>query len=212
MPWFRIKPWLMFLFGAALLIIAACQTAPAQTIPRAALEHRAELTRNARALMGLNAPVPILAAQIHQESGWRPGVTSHVGAQGMAQFMPATADWISKLFPDLATNAPYNPGWALRAVVRYDQWIYARINAANECQRWAMTLSAYNGGLGWISRDQRLASSKGLDRLVWFESVETVNAGRSAANWRENRDYPRRIIYTRQPAYIAAGWGPGVCL
>jgi hypothetical protein len=73
-----------------------------------------------------------------------------------------------------------------------------------------MTLSAYNGGLGWISRDQALASRQGLDPLVWFGSVERVNAGRSAANWRENRAYPQHIIYTHQPRY--ATWGGTVCL
>lgn len=209
---FHIKPWRIFSVGWMLLILASCQPVLAQSVPGAAVGYRAELTRNARAVMGLNAPVALFAAQVHQESAWRPAAVSRVGAAGMAQFMPATAGWISGLFPELAANEPFNPTWSLRALVRYDDWLYARIAAANDCQRWAMTLSAYNGGLGWISRDQKLASSKGLDRLVWFESVETVNAGRSAANWRENRDYPRRIIYARQPAYVAAGWGPGVCL
>lgn len=211
MVWSRIKPWITFVFGWVLLALTACQPAPAQTVPAAANAYRGELTRNARAVLGLDAPVSLFAAQIHQESGWRKGAVSAVGAQGMAQFMPATASWISGLFPELAANTPYNPSWALRAVVRYDGWLYQRIRAADACQRWAMALSAYNGGLGWISRDQTLASSRGLDRLVWFGSVETVNAGRSKANWRENRDYPRRIIFTRQPAYVTAGWGPGVC-
>lgn len=161
-------------------------------------------------MVGLGAPVALFAAQVHQESAWRAGAVSHVGASGLAQFMPATADWISGLFPDLAINDPFNPSWALRALVRYDAWLYARVRAATACQAWAMTLSAYNGGLGWISRDQALASRQGLDPLVWFGSVERVNAGRSAANWRENRAYPRRIIYTHQPRY--ATWGGTVCL
>jgi hypothetical protein len=33
---------------------------------------------------------PLLAAQIEVESGWNPAATSPVGAQGIAQFMPAT--------------------------------------------------------------------------------------------------------------------------
>lgn len=127
----------------------------------------------------------------------------------MAQFMPATSNWIADLYPDLAAKAPFNPSWALRALVTYDRWLHDRVRAADDCQRMAMVLSAYNGGLGWISRDTKLALSKGLDPLVWFGSVESVNAGRSAANWRENRDYPRRILYQHQPRY--ASWGPGVC-
>ncbi|KAK64370.1 transglycosylase SLT domain protein [Bordetella bronchiseptica 980-2] len=196
-----------------LLAIASCavQPVPAAEVPQAALKHRSELTRNARALVGMDAPVSMFAAQIHQESGWRSNARSPVGAQGMAQFMPATAEWIAGLFPALASNDPYNPSWAMRALVTYDLWLYERIRAASACQRWAFALSAYNGGLGWVNRDKKLASSKGLDPLVWFGSVEQVNAGRSAANWRENRDYPKRILYRHQPTYIQAGWGLGVC-
>ena len=125
--------------------------------------------------------------------------------------MPATSTWISGLYPELATNEPYNPSWALRALVNYDAWLHARVKASNPCNRMAFTLSSYNGGLGWVNRDKALASGKGLDPLVWFDSVERVNAGRSAANWRENRGYPKRILQTLEPAYVAAGWGQGMC-
>ena len=182
-----------------------------QVIPKAALQYRSELTRNARVVWGLNAPVASFAAQVHQESAWRPGAVSKVGAAGLAQFMPATSTWISGLYPELATNEPFNPSWALRALVNYDAWLHARVKASNPCNRMAFTLSAYNGGLGWVNRDKTLASGKGLDPLVWFDSVERVNAGRSAANWRENRGYPKRILQTLEPAYVAAGWGQGMC-
>ena len=181
-------------------------------VPATATKHRAELTRNARAIAGINAPVSLYAAQIHQESAWKSNARSHVGAQGLAQFMPATAKWIAGLYPELAANAPYNVSWALRAVVQYDDWLFRRIKAADDCQRWAMTLSSYNGGLGWVQRDQALAARNGLNRQLWFGHVETVNAGRSKANWNENRNYPKRIIYTHQPKYVRAGWGQGVCL
>lgn len=192
-----------------LLLISGCVEAQ---VPRAALEYRSDLIRNARAVMGMDAPIALFAAQVHQESAWRPDARSGVGAQGLAQFMPATADWISALYPELRSNRPYNPAWALRALVRYDAWIYQRVKAANTCQRWAMTLSSYNGGLGWVQRDQTLAQRNGLNRLYWFGHVETVNAGRSKANWQENRGYPKRIIYQHQPLYAKAGWGASVCL
>jgi cell wall-associated NlpC family hydrolase len=35
-------------------------------------------------------PAPVLAAQLHQESGFNPNATSPAGAQGIAQFMPGT--------------------------------------------------------------------------------------------------------------------------
>ena len=69
--------------------------------PQAALQYRDDVIRNARLEWGLSAPVADFAAQLHQESGWRPDAVSPAGAQGLAQFMPATADWISQLMPDL---------------------------------------------------------------------------------------------------------------
>ena len=184
----------------------------AAEIPLAARQYRAELIRNARAVWGLNAPVATFAAQIHQESGWRANAISQVGAQGLTQFMPATAKWIGELYPQsLGSAQPFNPSWSIRALVRYDRWLFDRIAADNLCERLAFTLSAYNGGLSWVNRDKQLATRKGLDQMFWFQSVATVNSGRSAANWRENRGYPQRILKRYEPQYVKAHWGAGGC-
>jgi soluble lytic murein transglycosylase-like protein len=192
----------------------AVPPAPAATVrgvPAAALRHRADLTRCARAAWGLDAPVAVMAAQIHQESGWRADARSPVGAQGMAQFMPATATWIAGLMPELAGADPYNPAWAMRALASYDKWLWDRVESAvDPCHRFAFALSGYNGGLGWVRRDAKLAASQGLEPDRWWDHVETVNAGRSESNWRENRGYPRRILRQLTPLYVAAGFGPGV--
>ena len=74
----------------------------------------------------------------------------------------------------------------------------------------AMTLSGYNGGPGWVRRDQRLAANLGLDSQRWFGHVATVNAGRNAASWRENRHYPQRILHELAPRYLT--WGGGSCV
>ena len=208
----RIPAWLWFV--VFLLLVKACTTdAKAQNVqvPQAAHQYRSELVRNARAVWGMEAPVATFAAQVHQESAWRPGAVSQVGAQGLAQFMPGTSAWIATLYPALASNLPYNPSWALRALVQYDAWIHARVSAITPCDRMAKVLSGYNGGLGWVQRDEALAKRQGLSAASWWGHVETVNAGRSAANWRENRDYPRRILQRLEPAYVAAGWGAGSC-
>lgn len=178
--------------------------------PQAALQYRSDVIRNARLEWGLSAPVADFAAQLHQESGWRPDAISPVGAEGLAQFMPATADWISQLMPGLNSREPFNPAWAIRALVSYDRWLWQRVSATNDCERMAMTLSGYNGGLGWVQRDKRLASQKGLDSARWFGHVATVNAGRSAANWRENRHYPQRILRELAPRYLT--WGGSSCV
>lgn len=200
-----------FGLGAFVMLVACASLARAETIPAAALKHRAELTRCGRYAFGLDAPVATLAGQVHQESRWRADATSPVGARGLAQFMPATSRWIAGVVPELSANAPYNPGWALRALAEYDRWLWDRVDARDECQRMAMALAGYNGGLGWVRRDAALAARRGADPLTWFGEVEHCNAGRSAASFRENRGYPKRILLTLEPLYMTAGWGPGVC-
>jgi soluble lytic murein transglycosylase-like protein len=197
----------------ALIILACCLPgmAHAQEIPRAASAYRSILVRSARAEWGLSAPVAVFAAQVHQESLWRSSAQSPAGAQGLAQFMPATARWLPEVAPQTGQPAPFNPGWSLRALCAYDHWLWARVQGANDCERMAMTLSAYNGGLAWLHRDKRRAVALGRDQRIWWNGVELVNAGRSAWAWRENRDYPRRILLRLEPLYEASGWGRGIC-
>lgn len=200
---------------AALIVlvlwVASCQPAHAD-IPRAAEQHHRTLIRAAHSHWGLDAPVATMAAQVHQESRWRSDARSPVGAEGLAQFMPTTSDWFAELYPaHLGNRQPYNPGWALRALVLYDRWLYVRLAAVDDCNRWAMVLASYNGGLGWVLRDKRAASAEGADKLRWFNAVERHNAGRSKSAFAENRHYPRLILLRWEPLYERAGWGRGVC-
>jgi len=203
--------WPLYAVVLVLAGLAFAGYASAASVPREALQHRAELIRNARAVWGLDAPVSTFAAQIHQESRWQSAAKSPVGAGGIAQFMPTTASWIGQVYPELANPDPFNPSWGLRALVTYDLHIWDRTSAATACDRMAKTLSGYNGGPGWVTRDERLAKASGADPARWFDQVERFNAGRSAAAFRENRGYPRRILLELEPAYVAAGWGGGSC-
>lgn len=197
-----------FLIGA--LLVAA--SAAAADVPREAEKYRRDIVRNARLVWGLDAPIADFAAQIEQESAFREDARSYVGAQGLAQFMPATATWIAGAYPELGPPQPSNPAWALRAFVQYDRHLWDRIAADSECDRMAMTLSAYNGGPGYVKRDQGDALDAGLDPRRWWDNVETVQTrGRSPANWRENRGYPRRILRALAPRYVWAGWGRSTC-
>lgn len=198
--------------------LLACCAIPARAtetaIPRAAIQYRAQLVREARAVWGLDAPVAVFAAQIHTESWWRNNTVSSVGAQGLAQFMPATARWLPSVAPETGTPAPFDPRWSLRACVTYDRWLWNRLSpkragSLTTCDRMAFTLSAYNGGLGWVGRDRALAARTGRDPDRWSGNVAEVNAGRNKSAIKENRRYVT-LIFQRQSAYIAAGWGPGV--
>lgn len=177
--------------------------ARAQEIPRAAIQHRAELTRAAHAAWGLDAPVAMFAAQIHAESGWNPEAVSGVGATGMAQFMPDTARWwcgLNKL--SAAECQPRNPAWALRALVGYDRWLFERVRAPTRYDRLWAALRAYNGGLGnWQQEAARVRPA--LDRLTVDGACG--KARRSPRFCAENLLYPRRILTVLQPRY--APWG-----
>ncbi len=199
-------------FGVgAVVALAVAPAACTAAIPDAANKYRRDLVRIAQFELGLDAPIATLAGQIHQESRWNEKARSPVGAQGLTQFMPATADWMVRLRRDLAGADPFNPIWAMRAMLAYDAWHLKRIQARGPCDQWAMALAAYNGGLGWLQKDIRLASAKGADPLAWFDSVERHNSGRSTANFKENRHYSRTILLKWEPLYEREGWGTGVC-
>jgi soluble lytic murein transglycosylase-like protein len=174
-------------------------------VPAAATPYRADLTRQARLVWGLNAPVAAFAAQIHQESGWRPDAVSRVGARGMAQFMPATARWWCELHRMSAADCqPTNPTWAMRALVGYDRWLWERIALGDDGDRMWAALRAYNGGLGHWRAEARNAVDKsraGIDAACG-------SARRHVSHCRENLGYPRRILVELQPRYAA--WGPRV--
>jgi soluble lytic murein transglycosylase-like protein len=89
------------------------------------------------AAAGTGLPVTVVAAQINEESGFNPDVTSPAGAEGIAQFEPATyADVGGKGSEYVAQNElqPY-------------------INLTNENLQWSggdveKALAAYNAGQG----------------------------------------------------------------
>lgn len=188
------------------LLVGCATTAHAGEIPVHAAKYRDALIRNARAVWGMDAPVAAFAGQIEQESAWNPAATSYVGAQGMGQFMPSTAEWITDAYRDLGKAQPYNPDWSIRALVRYDRHLWDRLDYRNACDRIGAALSAYNGGLGWHNKRRARAA----DPQDFWHSVRVINPGITPANQNENQDYPQRIVYQRQPTYRA--WGSTLCL
>jgi hypothetical protein len=211
LAWLLALPLSTVVLGTA----QAAQQGPAAprsvVVPRAAERHQLTLRREARRVWGLEAPIATFAAQVHQESRWREDARSPVGALGIAQFMPATARWIGGIDAGLVERAPLNPTWGLRALVVYDHWLHERIRiAADDCERMAFTLAAYNGGLGWVYRRQQQARSAGTDPARCLGATCALNPGISPASQRENEHYPRAILLEIQPAY--SRWGPGRCI
>lgn len=197
--WLHVCAFLVLLLGLAAVALAQ------EAIPRDAQRHQATLKREAQRVWGIAAPVATFAAQVHQESRWRENAQSAVGAVGLAQFMPATGNWIGGLYASLGDRAPTNPTWALRALVTYDRWLADRIKADGACERMAFTLSAYNGGLGWVYKRQRLSNEPGQ----CFDATCAINPGVMPASQRENQHYPEVILRRYEPLYTA--WGAGSC-
>lgn len=185
-------------------------------IPEASALYRHRVEQAVSDVWGVNASSARLAAQLHQESTWRAKVRSPSGAQGIAQFMPATAQWIAQQFPEqLGQFDPWDPHQAILAAAIYDQWLLDRVQLIGytrmtECTRWTFALRGYNGGELWLLRDRGLTVASRGDPNDW-QSVERFQT-RSPANHLQNIDYSRRILLRLEPAYIAAGWpGSVVC-
>lgn len=185
-------------------------------IPAASALYRHRVEQAAARAWGVDASPARLAAQLHQESGWRPTAKSHVGAGGIAQFMPATARWMAEQFPaELAGFDPWNPQQAILAAALYDKWLLDRVQPIghapmSQCTRWNFALRGYNGGESWLLRERGLTVAGRGNANDW-RSVERFRARGTAAH-HENVGYPRRILLTLEPAYIAAGWpGKAVC-
>lgn len=186
--------------------------------PRAAAQYQRYITATAHATFGVDAPIATLAAQLAQESAWNAGAASWVGASGLAQFMPSTAQDMAKFHPDACAPAnPLDPRWAIRCQQRYMRDLAKQTGGRTECDNWAFALSSYNGGAGWLKRDQRQCRADPVDVLDcitcvadrWFGNVErTPDRRRAPSNIKQNRDYVNRILLQMTPQYRT--WGRGI--
>src|SRR5947209_13135975 len=119
-------------FATLALIALACPMSPAlgaegetidqalcRLIEGAAVSHR--------------LPVDFFTRLIWQESSFRPGVTSHAGAQGVAQFMPGTAQ-------ERRLADPFDPEQAIPKSAELLSELRARFGNVG------LAAAAYNGG------------------------------------------------------------------
>lgn len=98
---------------------------------------------------------PLIAAQIEAESNWNPKAGSHAGAQGMAQFMPATWASVGKDGDGDGKADILNPQDAI-----YSQGVYMCSLASEVKERISsgklkgdvaqLALAAYNAGMGAV--------------------------------------------------------------
>lgn len=107
----------------------------------------------------------LLAAMCYQESGFDPQAISSVGAEGLMQLMPATAEAMG-----VPVDKRFEPEHNIAASARYIRIVsqsFSDINNAEE--RIKFTLAAYNGGVGHIQDAQILARKAGKNHRLWHE-------------------------------------------
>jgi membrane-bound lytic murein transglycosylase MltF len=183
------------------------------SLPVKSYQYKALVLKEARYYWGPDANVALFAAQFHQESMWNNDAKSHVGARGLGQFMPLTAKDMQARYKDLKDLPVYSPLWSIKALYLYDRELYNAIKPKvkpyiHNCSRYAMMLSAYNGGLGWLNRDRALTIAAGKNPDIWWGNVDQYS---KRAGWaiKENRGYPERIMFVHLPKYLAAGYTGG---
>lgn len=106
----------------------------------------------------------LLAAQIYQESKFNNDQESWMGAIGLMQVLPTTADMHG--FKNL-----HHPQTNIRTGIAHLKYLERNFNAIDSLNRIKFTLAAYNVGTGHIYDAQRLATYLGLDPSIWDGNV-----------------------------------------
>jgi Transglycosylase SLT domain/D-alanyl-D-alanine carboxypeptidase/Putative Flp pilus-assembly TadE/G-like len=109
----------------------------------------------ARSAQRWSVSAALLAAQLHQESGFNPAAVSGAGAQGIAQFMPATAH-------AYGLRNPFDPDAAIDAQAHLMRDLLRRFGSV------PLALAAYNAG------EQRVAACMCIPQIP--ETVAYVAA------------------------------------
>ncbi|MFW6077638.1 MAG: lytic transglycosylase domain-containing protein [Hyphomicrobiales bacterium] len=128
-----------------------------------------DLVETSAAAHGL--PVDYFTRLIWRESSFRPLVVSPVGAQGIAQFMPGTAD-------ERGLLDPFDPRQAIPASAHLLKALAERFGNLG------LAAAAYNAGPRRV--DDWLAGTGGLPRET--RSYVAAITGRTAEEWRDLRE------------------------
>lgn len=116
----------------------------------------------------------LLAAQGFQESRLDQSVRSHVGAIGVMQLLPSTAEDKNVAIPNIDELEPN-----IEAGAKYMAFLKERYFSGPELDELngsLLALASYNAGPGRIRRLRRLAEERGYDPNQWFDNVEVIVA------------------------------------
>jgi membrane-bound lytic murein transglycosylase MltF len=117
----------------------------------------------------------MVAAQAYQESGLDQNAKSKVGAVGIMQVMPSTAESAPISMKEVDRNLENNVHAGVKILRHYrDQ--YFNDPELDEMNRTLLCFAAYNAGPNRINRLRQRAAKQGLNPNVWFRNVELVVA------------------------------------
>jgi hypothetical protein len=126
-------------------------------------------------------PAPFFIRLLFQESGFKSGIVSHAGAQGIAQFMPETA-------ASVGLDNPFDPLQAIPASARLLR------NLIDKFGNLGLAAAAYNAGPkrihDWLARKSKLPNET--------QGYVKVITGRPAESWKASKD---AAIATQLPAH-----------
>jgi membrane-bound lytic murein transglycosylase F len=147
----------------------------------------------------------LLAALIYQESKFNPHATSHAGAIGLMQVLPATAKWLG--------NNPHNlksPELNIHTGIQYLQWLKNKwqVYIQDEDELIKFTLASYNAGYGHVRDAYELAKKYELNPQKWDDNVERMLRSKSESKYyndpiaqhgycrgKEPVEYVQKIMY-----------------
>lgn len=109
----------------------------------------------------------LLASLIYQESRFNPEAESWMGAYGLMQLMPTTADMYN-------ITEESTPEQHITAGVKYISWIDKRLKKAGigDEERVKFVIAAYNVGLGHVKDARKLAVKYGKNPDIWENNVD----------------------------------------
>ena len=140
-------------------------------------------------------------AQTEVESGFNPFAKSPY-ASGLRQFTKTTGEWASRtMCRSLGPYQEYGAEWQIRCGVIYQQWLEKKAPTTGcYCDTRQNAERAYNGGMGWINKESRIALSNKTEDLV----AVCGDTGRAGWACKENTSYHVKIS-TRATKYAIYG-------
>ena len=126
----------------------------------------------------------LITSQMYQESKFNPNALSRVGAIGLLQMMPRTAEEL-----EISPEELYEPEVAIEAGVRYLDWVRLQFQSISPIEQHWFALAAYNAGIGHVHDARGLSRRLGLNENQWFGNVEVAMLKLSQPEYYQNVRY-----------------------